>query len=195
MNSLSFGSLNGDWRRMARGFLRMKEEGCEELFDEAEKLLEERISPGYTWRLCPIEFSDAGVKCLGTGLVLPGGDIRRHLSGCERASLMCVTLGEGAESAVRTAAGISQALGAVTDAAASAFAELAADAAEKEIAAAVGAAETASRFSPGYGDLPLGIQGDFLASLNAKRTLGVALSKGGLMLPRKTVTAVIGVKK
>ena len=186
--------ITGDWRRIARAFLKMKD-GCDDLFDEAEKLLGDRISPKFVWRVCSLSFGDEGVRCLKTALTLPGEDIKRHLDGCERAALTCVTLGDGAEAAVRTAMSFSPALGAVTDAAASAMAELAADAAEKRILSELGAARSTSRFSPGYGDLPLEIQGEFLAALNAKRTLGVGLSQGGLMLPRKTVTAVIGVKK
>lgn len=190
MNALS---ITGDWRPAARGFLRMGA-GCDGLFDEAEKLLLERIAPKFVYRVFNLGFNDAGVDCGGV-LTLPGEDIKRHLSGCERAALTCVTLGDGAEAAVRTAASVSGALGAVTDAAASAMAELAADAAEKRILAELGVKKSVSRFSPGFGDLPLEIQGAFLGALNAKRTLGVGLSKGGLMLPRKTVTAVIGVKK
>jgi hypothetical protein len=48
------------------------------------------------------------------------------------------------------------------------------------------------RFSPGYGDLPLALQGDFLRTLGAEKRLGVTLSAGGLCIPTKTVTAVIG---
>ena len=48
------------------------------------------------------------------------------------------------------------------------------------------------RFSPGYGDLPLETQGDFLRTVDAEKRLGVTLSPGGLCIPTKTVTAVIG---
>ncbi len=51
------------------------------------------------------------------------------------------------------------------------------------------------RFSPGYGDLPLNIQGQFLEVLNTKKTIGVFLSEGDIMLPEKSVSAVMGLSR
>ena len=48
------------------------------------------------------------------------------------------------------------------------------------------------RFSPGYGDLPLSIQPDFCAALDTTRKIGVSVSESGIMIPRKSVTALIG---
>ncbi|MFD2385920.1 hypothetical protein [Enterococcus rivorum] len=48
------------------------------------------------------------------------------------------------------------------------------------------------RFSPGYGDLALDIQPKFLATLEANRRIGLNLSESLLMIPRKSVTAIIG---
>ena len=49
------------------------------------------------------------------------------------------------------------------------------------------------RFSPGYGDLPIEVQKDFLPLLDAERRLGITLSESCLMAPSKSVTAIIGV--
>lgn len=46
------------------------------------------------------------------------------------------------------------------------------------------------RFSPGYGDLPLTFQKEFLQWLNAARLLGVGLTDSLLMTPTKSVTAI-----
>ena len=51
------------------------------------------------------------------------------------------------------------------------------------------------RYSPGYGDLPLAAQRDLLGFLDAPRTVGVALTDALLMVPSKSVSALIGVKK
>jgi len=51
------------------------------------------------------------------------------------------------------------------------------------------------RFSPGYGDVPLSIQKDFLNLINALRTTGIILTEGDLMIPEKSVTAFIGISK
>ena len=49
------------------------------------------------------------------------------------------------------------------------------------------------RYSPGYGDLPLDIQSDFLKSINAEKLIGLTVSSHNLLMPRKSVTAVIGI--
>jgi hypothetical protein len=48
------------------------------------------------------------------------------------------------------------------------------------------------RFSPGYGDLPLDIQPALLAVLDAERRIGLTCTQSLILLPRKSVTALIG---
>ena len=50
------------------------------------------------------------------------------------------------------------------------------------------------RFSPGYGDLPLDFQKEFLKITDASRKLGISLNDSLLMSPSKSVTAIIGIK-
>ena len=49
------------------------------------------------------------------------------------------------------------------------------------------------RYSPGYGDLPLSVQPALLDALDAGRRLGVTLTESLLMVPMKSVTAVVGI--
>ena len=49
------------------------------------------------------------------------------------------------------------------------------------------------RFSPGYGDLPLVCQRDFLGLLDAPRQIGLTLTPQLMMVPEKSVSAIIGV--
>ena len=51
------------------------------------------------------------------------------------------------------------------------------------------------RFSPGYGDLPLALQTDFARILDMPRTVGVTLTDTLLMVPSKSVTAIIGLSE
>ena len=50
------------------------------------------------------------------------------------------------------------------------------------------------RFSPGYGDLRLETQIDLLRALDAQRKIGLTLSDSMLMIPQKSVTAIVGLK-
>lgn len=49
------------------------------------------------------------------------------------------------------------------------------------------------RFSPGYGDFPLECQQGILDDLEAGKRIGITLTDSLLMMPSKSVTAVIGV--
>jgi len=51
-----------------------------------------------------------------------------------------------------------------------------------------------NRFSPGYGDLPLMLQKDIFRVLNCPKNIGVTLNESLLMMPSKSVTAIIGIK-
>ena len=48
------------------------------------------------------------------------------------------------------------------------------------------------RFSPGYGDSPLEMQKQVLDLLDAENKLGITLSKGYMMSPSKSITAIMG---
>ena len=49
------------------------------------------------------------------------------------------------------------------------------------------------RFSPGYGDFALESQKIFINLLNAPKYIGLTLNQENLMLPTKSVTAIIGI--
>ncbi len=51
------------------------------------------------------------------------------------------------------------------------------------------------RFSPGYGDVPLDIQKDFMRILDCNRKIGVTLNDSLLMSPSKSVTAIFGITR
>ena len=49
------------------------------------------------------------------------------------------------------------------------------------------------RFSPGYGDMPFEQQREICEILNTSKTIGVSLNESGIMIPRKSVTAIMGI--
>lgn len=50
-----------------------------------------------------------------------------------------------------------------------------------------------SRYSPGYGSFPLAAQRELLELLDAPRSVGVSLTDTLLMVPSKSVSAIIGI--
>ena len=51
-----------------------------------------------------------------------------------------------------------------------------------------------SRYSPGYGDLPLEVQKDVFAVLSPESRIGISLNDSLLMTPSKSVTALFGIR-
>ena len=124
--------------------------------------------------------------------LVKGNDLTRHLTGCEEVVLFAVTLGAGADRALRRAQMGSVAMAAAMDAAASAMAEGCAAQAHALLrrSARERGLWLTQRFSPGYGDCPLSLQPALLRLLDAPRAIGLTATKDDLLLPRKSVTAI-----
>lgn len=151
------------------------------------------IAPRWAYRVFELSFGEDGLR-LG-GLLLPGEELRRHLRGCERAALFCATLGAGTDALIRRAESGDMARALALDCAAAAAVEALCDGIERELQAMFPGCFFPYRYSPGYGDLPLTLQGDLLALLDAPRRVGLTASASSILLPRKSVTAILGVSR
>lgn len=164
--------------------------------DETLRALLERWAPPLRAAAAPrAVWLRAPVGALGD--LWQGSDIQRHLAGCTEAVLLAVTLGPGADAQIRRAGVGDVAAGAASDALASVLAEQAADAAEarlRALAAAEGLYLT-GRYSPGYGDWPIGVQPRIAALLDTPRRIGLCVTGTCLMLPRKSITAALGLSR
>ena len=149
------------------------------------------VIPRWTWRVFDVTFEAGGVR-LG-GLLLPGEDLKGHLQGCEQAALFCATLGAGADALIRRAESGDMARALALDCAAAAAVEEVCDQIELELQSMFHGCSFPFRYSPGYGDLPLTLQGDLLALLDAPRRVGLTASASNILLPRKSVTAILGI--
>ena len=126
-----------------------------------------------------------------------GDSIIKHLNGCEKVACMAVTVGEKIEEEVTRKFKIGEYVSSILlDAAATAAVEQAADSLEKTIALKV-AKESYKmrwRYSPGYGDWNLNQQKKFFEIIGAEE-IGMSLSAAMMLIPRKSVTAIIGLEK
>ena len=163
------------------------------LAEESAGQMLRAVTPRWTWRVFDLAFETEGVR-MG-GLLLPGQDLKRHLRGCERAALFCATLGSGADALIRRAESVDMARALALDCAAAAAVEEVCDQIEGELHAMFPGCSFPFRFSPGYGDLPLTLQGDLLAALDAPRRVGLTASASNILLPRKSVTAILGISR
>lgn len=130
-------------------------------------------------------------------IFLPGKDIAAHLKGCGDAILMAATLGADVERLLlkNEVSDMSRAL--IMDACATQLIEEYLDAFENELRESMAGESLylTGRFSPGYGDLPIEIQGEIAAVLDTHRKIGLTVSKTHLLIPRKSVTAVLGISQ
>lgn len=157
--------------------------------------LTQTVTPRWVWRIFPIKHSLDYEGLEGAGIALTGDMVRRMLTDCTQAVLLACTLGAGFEALLRSEQARSMARAAMLDACGSAWVEAGCDEAEKEISARFPGLYLTDRFSPGYGDLPLALQRDVCAVLDAGRRLGVQVTDSLLMNPSKSVTAVIGLSE
>ncbi|MBR1555986.1 MAG: methionine synthase [Oscillospiraceae bacterium] len=151
--------------------------------DICEKKLLSAVKPRYCWKA----FRKESLKT-----ILIGQDIQNHLEFCSQVILFCATLSQSTDTCIRIAQTSDVLAGMMTDAMASALTEQLCDEAEAEILSQFPDKFSTWRFSPGYGDMPLEVQPDFLRIINADKRLGICVSEGGLLIPTKSVTAVIG---
>lgn len=157
---------------------------------EAERELLRAIRPAMTAVRVKISRQADGGLLLGTLSVQSKG-LEKNLTGCDEAFLFAVTLGLSCEQWLHKTALLSPAKHFLADALASAYAEAAADAANEILGEGI---STAPRFSPGYGDLPLSIQKDLIVLTEANKFLHIELQDSFLMVPQKSITAIIGIK-
>ena len=118
--------------------------------------------------------------------------LAKNLAGCDYAYVLAATTGIEAHRLIERNSVIDPLKGAVTDCTGSAAIEAFCD----KINLSLGDADfLRPRFSPGYGDLPLNYQKDIVEFLQTKKNIGVSLTESLMMVPVKSVTAIIGIGK
>lgn len=148
----------------------------------------------------PRDFMDCdAARCEGVWLVgvrdsLVGSDIAAHLQGAAEAVLMACTLGATYEREYQRRAAVSPTDGLLFGAAASALVEAAANDVEAQVARAAQerGLRANRRYSPGYGDFPLAMQKAVLEALDAPRSIGLTATADCVLVPTKSITAVMG---
>lgn len=131
----------------------------------------------------------------GTSMTPQGDDVRAMLAPCREAVLLAATLGAESERLLLRMQAKDAAQALVLDAVLSAAIEAVLDAREEALRGelAVQGRYLTDRFSPGYGDMPLAQTREICEVLGAQRAIGLTVSAGGVMIPRKSVTAILGI--
>jgi hypothetical protein len=151
-----------------------------ECIDEICKIAEPRI----TYR----SFGVADVS-------IPGTSAEILLAQCDEVILMAATLGISVDRALSRAQIRDMTHAVILDSCAAAAIEEVSDDWQDALAAEYLAKNKylTHRHSPGYGDMPLSMQTQFVPLLNAERKIGLTTARNFLLTPTKSITGVIGV--
>lgn len=117
----------------------------------------------------------------------------RNLSGCSGAFVFVATTSLAVDRLIKKHSSLRLSRAVVIDAVASAAVEglcdLLCDKLKNEYKV-----DFRPRFSPGYGDLSIACQSEVLSACEATRKIGVTLNSSFMMIPSKSVSAVVGVR-
>jgi len=150
--------------------------------------------PKAVWNLYDYNAANHMLNASFESVLLEGNSIRRHLHQAKQLLAICVTIGESIENTIHDHFKTGDyAHSLLLDAAATTAVETAADALENAIRpqfAKQGLAFLA-RFSPGYGDFDIRFQSKLL-QLSQAESIGVQMTESYMLMPRKSITALIG---
>lgn len=152
--------------------------------------------PQSTWDVFDYQEETHRILTSKGDLDLCGESLRRHLEGCHRVVALAVTIGPSLEKQVEvlfSQGNYNHAL--LLDAAGSVAAETTAEYANLSISSQMAkfGFHTIRRFSPGYGDWNLSVQPELLP-LTGGAEIGISVTSSSMLTPRKSITALIGVR-
>ncbi len=168
------------------------------LVEGCSKIILESAQPKAIYKIFPIffKYDEDKIYILNEKNILSGKSILKHLEGCSQCVLMAITLGQQIDKIIRKAQLMDMAKAIALDACASSLIEDLCDQVNEQITEELmgKGQRLTTRFSPGYGDLPLYTQKIFSNLLDMERKIGLTKSSEYLLLPRKSITAIIGIK-
>lgn len=178
------------------------ESNLSEKIKQCIRITKEIISPRFVFRRYPIkkcEFSNAKneVYLEGANLILKSDDIYNLLLECDECILMSATLGLEIEREIRKLTYTDLTQGIIIDACATTAIEEVCDIVQENIGKELlkENKHITYRYSPGYGDLPIEKNIDINNILNSQKEIGLTVTNIGIMIPRKSVVALIGISQ
>lgn len=126
------------------------------------------------------------------GFLVESKNLAKNLAGCKKAIVFACTIGQSADLLIRRLSVTSVADSVMINACGSSYAEEYANDCNRGLKEKYGKG-LRPRFSPGYGDFDLKHQHDIVGLLNTPKEIGVTLTDSLMLIPSKSITAVIGV--
>lgn len=129
--------------------------------------------------------------------VFESANLAKNMRGCSYACMFVITCGQGVDRLISKYSHISPSSALAISAIATAVSEEYADIVCRDIAQLVYDDNLflRPRFSPGYGDLSINYQTDIIRITDSGKRIGVTLTDDLMMLPSKSVSAIIGLSE
>lgn len=122
--------------------------------------------------------------------IIESESLKKNLQNCKSAYVFAATAGSEVDRQIKKLSFMSDGKGMILSCIASSGIECWCDFINDEMAKKNA---LRPRFSPGYGDVPLCVQKDIFAFLDVNRKLGMSLTEALMMVPVKSVTAIVGI--
>jgi len=124
-------------------------------------------------------------------------NLARHLNGCNKAVLFAATLGTEADNLIRKYSAMDMEKALIAQAVCAVMIEDYCDTVVCKAAQSplLEGLYPTSRFSPGYGDFDISWQKDMLKLLDCEKQIALTLTDGYMLIPSKSVTAIVGFGK
>lgn len=173
------------------------DEGAEQAIDECLDELFRTASPRSLCRELDLTLPEEGIGVITDAFHTESRNLRRNLKDCEKILLFAATLGAETDKLIQRYERIRMSRAVILQAGAAAMIE---EYCDKENTRWKKEYEKNGwymrpRFSPGYGDFSLECQKNIIGALEAGKRIGITLTDSLLMVPSKSVTAVIGLSR
>ena len=178
-------------KKMAYRFM-----GCKESFGDMDEMYEESLELYKKAALFKACYRKTSVSFFGEKGVsfdfckIESESLRKNLEGCKSAFIFAATSGSAVDRLIKRQGTISAADAMIVDCVASSGIEVFCDILNSEMEKG---RKLKPRYSPGYGDVSLCCQKEILSFLDAERKIGLTLTDSYLMVPVKSVTAIVGI--
>lgn len=155
----------------------------------------EVLQPKYIYKVFPLEREGEELYVGNHALKLEGNAIKQHLKDCDFVALGCATLSAGLDELIDQKQKEDMLHSLLLDSLANAAIEEVRLQLEESLAKEFYEFDINWQFGIGYGDLPLSMQSDFLELINAEKEIGVRANESSILMPMKSVSGFIGLKK
>lgn len=182
--------------RYLGGTAKNNDQITDRLIDECIEEIKEISNPKSQYRIFDIKKNQNNIQILNSILILKGKDIIKHLIHSKKVAIMAVTLGIQVDQRIKYYGKTDLTKAVIFDACATTYIEAISDNLESEIKEIANQSNCnlTFRFSPGYGDFSLVVQDNILKVLNTSRVMGLTVSNEHILIPSKSVTAIIGLE-